>query len=423
VRRGPRALLRVGGVVAILAIALAFARKPLLHRLAAAPSVPTYEVHRVPFARHVTAEGNMRPVKSDPVSAPIIDDAPPMKIAWLAADGCQVKKDEVVARFDPTDFQKRLKDGQSDRATAEAKIEKERTDTDALLRDRDRTADLSQAELAKQEKFIAKDTLIFSRNQIIESDIDKQLWDAKKTNAEGAQKIERSLSQTKIDLLVLEQRKAEIAMQQANKGLANSEITAPHDGIFIIERDWKGNLWKVGDMVFPGLRLASLPLLDEMEVEAFVLEADAGGLSIGLSANIVLEASPDVVYPATIKNIDKLAKPRIRDVPINYFSVILALAHTDRDRMKPGQRARATLSLDERQALAVPRQAVFEKDGRQLVYVQNGGTFEERTVTLDVSSPGLVVIETGLNGGERIALRDPARPSGSHDEPLQDTPH
>jgi HlyD family secretion protein len=159
-----------------------------------------------------------------------------------------------------------------------------------------------------------------------------------------------------------------------------------------------------------------------MEVEAFVLEADAGGLSIGLPASVVLEASPEVVYQATIKNIDKLAKPRIRDVPINYFSVVLALASTDKDRMKPGQRARATMNLDERQALAVPRQAVFEKGGRQVVYLQSGSTFEERTVTLDVSSPGLVVIETGLGEGDRIALRDPTRPTGTRDDATQETP-
>jgi len=421
VRRG-RALLRSALAIAVVAVAIAFARKPLLRRLAPAPSVPTYEVRRVPFARHVTAEGNLRAVKAEAVSAPIVDDGPPMKIAWLAPDGSQVKQGEVVARFDPTDFRKRLQDGESDRATAEAKIGKERTDTGALLRDRDRTADLSQAELDKQEKFTAKDTLIFSRNQIIESEIDKELWNAKRTNAEGAQKIERSLSQTKIDLLELEKRKAEIAMLQANKGLASAEIAAPHDGIFIIERDWRGNLWKVGDTVWAGLRLASLPLLDDMEVEAFVLEADAGGLSIGLPASVVLEASPEVVYQATIKNIDKLAKPRIRDVPINYFSVVLALASTDKDRMKPGQRARATMNLDERQALAVPRQAVFEKGGRQVVYLQSGSTFEERTVTLDVSSPGLVVIETGLGEGDRIALRDPTRPTGTRDDATQEAP-
>ncbi len=421
-RRGT--VLRVTGAVAMVAIAGVLLRKPLMRRLAPAPSVPTYEVHRVPFARHVTADGNLRAVNSDAISAPTIDDGPPLKIAWLACDGCQVKKDEVVARFDPTDFRKRLKDGESDRATAEAKIEKERTDTDALLRDRERTTDLSQAELGKQEKFAAKDTLIFSRNQIIESDIDKQLWNAKKDDAQKEQQIEGSLSKTKIDLLVLERRKAEIAMLQAQKGLANAEISAPHDGILIIERDWRGQLWKVGDTVWAGLRLASLPKLDDMEVEAFVLEADAGGLSIGVPAAVALEANPDATVHATIKNIDKLAKPRIRDVPINYFSVILALDHTDEDRMKPGQRVRVTMNLDERQALAVPRQAVFEKEGRQVVYVASGTGFEERTVTLDVSSPGLVVIETGLREGDRIALRDPTRPQAAAGDPAtQEPPH
>jgi len=419
-----RTLLLVAGAIAALGVALAFARKPLMRRLVAVPTVPTYDVHNVPFARHVSADGNLRAVKSDAISAPVIDDGPPLKIAWLACDGCQVHKDDVVARFDPTDFQKRLKDGESDRATAEAKIEKERTDTDALLRDRERTTDLSQAELGKQEKFAAKDTLIFSRNQIIESDIDKRLWDAKKNNAEEEQKIEGSLSRTKIDLLLLERRKAEIAMLQAQKGLANAEISAPHDGILIIERDWRGQMWKVGDTVWAGLRLASLPLLDDMEIEAFVLEADAGGLSIGLPVSVSLEANPDVVYHSTIKNIDKLAKPRIRDVPINYFSVILALEHTDRERMKPGQRVRVTMSLDERRALAVPRQAVFEKDGRQVVYVATGTTFEERTVILDVSSPGLVVIQTGLHDGDRIALRDPTRPaSATGEHGAQEPPH
>jgi HlyD family secretion protein len=188
----------------------------------------------------------------------------------------------------------------------------------------------------------------------------------------------------------------------------------------IIERDWRGNAFKVGDTVWPGNRLASLPMLDEMEVEAFVLEADAGGLSIGLPAPVTLEADPDITYKATIKNIDKLAKPRLRDVPINYFSVILALEHTDQERMKPGQRAHVSMSLDARQALAVPREAVFEKDDRKVVYVASGTGFEERAVTLDVSSPGRVVIQSGLHEGDRIALRDPTRPAGAAtDRPTQ----
>jgi multidrug resistance efflux pump len=209
-------------------------------------------------------------------------------------------------------------------------------------------------------------------------------------------------------------------MQQANKGLSQLEVRAAHDGIIVFEQDWQGNLPKVGDPAWAGERLASLPLLDEMEVEAFVLEADASGLVPGIAATVALEADPDTLYKATIKEVDSLAKPRIRDVPINYFSVTLSLERTDKTKMKPGQRARVTLLLDQQDALAVPRQAVFEKDGRKVVYV--GSDFEERPVTLGASSPGLVVVESGLHEGDRIALRDPARPGDSSHENAAEAP-
>src|SRR6202035_1438733 len=113
-----------------------------------------------------------------------------------------------------------------------------------LLRDRDRTAKLSDAELEKTRKFQSKDTLIFSRNQIIESQVDEQLSTDRKAHAEKAQTIESSLSKSKIDLLALEQRKAEIAMAHANKGLSGMAVTATHDGIIVFEPDWMGNLPK-----------------------------------------------------------------------------------------------------------------------------------------------------------------------------------
>jgi multidrug efflux pump subunit AcrA (membrane-fusion protein) len=387
--------------------ALFAARGPLLRRMAPVrATVPTYEVHRVPFVRRVGAEGNLRAVKADPVTAPLLDE--PLKIAWMAPDGSAVKKGDVVVRFDPTEFAKKLKDGQSDHATAEAKIEKERTETGALLRDRDRTVTLSDAELEKSRKFPSKDTLIFSRNQIIESQVDEQLSTDRKSHAERAQALEGSLSKSKIDLLTIEQRKADIAIARASKGLSSLEVTAAHDGIIVFDQDWAGELPKVGDTKWSGQRIATLPLLDEMEVEAFVLEADAGGLVPGLPAKVALEADPGTVYDAKIKEVDSLAKPRIRDVPINYFSVILSLDRTDKTRMKPGQRAHVTLMLDGQDALAIPRQAVFEKEGRQVVYV--GSNFEETAVKLGASSPGLVVVETGLRDGDRIALRDPTRP-------------
>jgi multidrug efflux pump subunit AcrA (membrane-fusion protein) len=80
--------------------------------------------------------------------------------------------------------------------------------------------------------------------------------------------------------------------------------------------------------------------------------------------------------------------------------------------MKPGQRVRAEIVLDERpDVLTVPRQAVFEKDGEKIVYVQNGGSWEATEVELGPSSLGRLVISSGLEPGDRIALRDPTRPA------------
>jgi multidrug efflux pump subunit AcrA (membrane-fusion protein) len=78
--------------------------------------------------------------------------------------------------------------------------------------------------------------------------------------------------------------------------------------------------------------------------------------------------------------------------------------------MKPGQAVKAVLSLEDvKDAVSVPRGAVFEKDGKRVVYKLDGGRFAPVEVTLGHSSLARVVIEKGLSAGDRIALRDPTR--------------
>ncbi len=77
--------------------------------------------------------------------------------------------------------------------------------------------------------------------------------------------------------------------------------------------------------------------------------------------------------------------------------------------MRPGQRVQADIRLEEAQdVIAIPRAALFEKDGRRLVYRQSSPRFTAVEVTVGPSSASRVVIEKGLAPGDRIALRDPA---------------
>jgi HlyD family secretion protein len=78
--------------------------------------------------------------------------------------------------------------------------------------------------------------------------------------------------------------------------------------------------------------------------------------------------------------------------------------------LRPGLLADVEIIVDKiPDAINIPNQALFEKDGRQFVYVQNlkDNHFEERTIKLAKRSESVIVIAEGLKPGEIVALGDP----------------
>jgi multidrug efflux pump subunit AcrA (membrane-fusion protein) len=63
-------------------------------------------------------------------------------------------------------------------------------------------------------------------------------------------------------------------------------------------------------------------------------------------------------------------------------------------------------------AIYVPAQAVFDKEGRTVVYVQSPAGFQERPVKVMKRSESTMVISEGLQAGELIALSDPTAGAG-----------
>lgn len=377
--------------------------------------IPVFTVKKTSFVRKVTAEGNLRATKATPIVAPMEADRP-LKISWMAEDGSYVEKDEVIIRFDSTEMLTELENGQDERLAVEVKTQKEKLASRMASQEKELATYLAELELEKTKQFQNKDPEIFSRNQIIESEIDGELSAARMEHAEASKKIEQSLSRSKLDLLAIEKRKAQLVIEKAQKGLEALEVKAPHAGIITFRKGWRGESLKVGSTVWSGQPLGEIPLLEEMEAEVFVLEVDAAGLEEGRLASVVVEAHPETVYEGKVKRVDTLPKPRQRGAPVQYFGLTVALSETDKEVMKPGQRVRATLVLDENEALVVPRQTIFDKEGVPTVYKQEGEDFVPVKVELGASSPGLVVIKSGLSEGDRIALRDPTRSPNQGEE-------
>ena len=138
---------------------------------------------------------------------------------------------------------------------------------------------LARDELDQTQRFQSRDPLIFSRNQIIESEIDEHLATAKQAHAERAKQIEGRLARSNAAVIGVERQKAELAIAHAQAALKSMEIVAPTDGIFVLERNWRGAMPKLGDSLWPGQGVAEIPILDAMEANVYVLEVEGSGLT------------------------------------------------------------------------------------------------------------------------------------------------
>ena len=375
--------------------------------------IATFKVEPITFTRRVTGEGTLKAVNSTPITVP--QNAPrPMKVAWIADEGTLLRTGDVIVKFDATDFENLLLLGREDRSTASNKLTKADAESLATRTNLGRDARLAMSELEAAKRYNFDDAEIFSRYEFIESQVDQELASNRKRHAEEVLGVRENLAGVERDLLAIEDRKAGLKIKQAEDGLQALQVVAPHDGIVVMTRNWRGDIPRVGDTLWRGQPIGEIPELASMQAEVFVLEADAAGLAKDQKATLFLEADSGSTFTGKVKTVDKVARPRIPRQPVQYFGVTVELANTNPKLMKPGARVRAILEVENQtNAFAIPRQALFEKDGKRLVYRKKGSDFEPVEVTIGSSSAGRVVVTKGLAKGDEIALEDPEKEEDS----------
>lgn len=80
--------------------------------------------------------------------------------------------------------------------------------------------------------------------------------------------------------------------------------------------------------------------------------------------------------------------------------------------LRPGMLADVEIIVEKiPDAIHIPSQAVFERDNKNFVYVRVGQKFEERPVQISKRTESTVIIASGINSGDTVAMADPtARP-------------
>jgi multidrug efflux pump subunit AcrA (membrane-fusion protein) len=133
-------------------------------------------------------------------------------------------------------------------------------------------------------------------------------------------------------------------------------------------------------------------------------------LKAGQSALIQVDAMPGRQLSGRLQQISTLASvdfsapwPFPRD-----FEVEVHLANSGRAKLRPGMSATALITVESvPDAVLVPAEAIFQKNGRTIAYVEREDKFEERTVEIGERGQRLLLVAHGLKPGERVALKDP----------------
>lgn len=381
--------------------------------------VPTGRVKRGDLDMKVFVTGELKASHSEVLTAPPIGGGA-LQITHLLHTGSVVKKGDLVIEFDPSEQHYKLEQNRSELLQAEQEITKAKADA-AVVAAQDKVAllkarfDVRRAELDVQRNELVS-TIDARKNQLA-------LEGAQRVLAELEQDVKsRSISnQATIQLAEEKRNKAKLQMDEAQGNIDKMRVVAPMDGLVALDKNegaaggffFSGMSlpeFREGDQVEPGRTVGQVIDPKEMELVAKVGELERNSIKEGQSVDIQLDALPGTMFHGTVKNVSGSNTRRFWDDDTSTkFEVSMTLASTD-ERMRPGLTARVFInSAPQKNVLYVPRQALFLKDNKRVVYVRNGSNFDTHEVKIQAENESRAAID-GITEGTEIALVDPTAP-------------
>jgi len=382
-----------------------------------APQTPTARVARGNLEVKVYGPGELRPARVTQLVVPPVSGT--LQIVHLLPTGSRVKEGDLVVEFDPSEQEYNLEQARSRLLEAEQEITKAKAD--AIVQ-----AAQDKVALLRARFDVRRAELDVSRNELLSA------IDAKK-NLLNLEEARRRLDQLEQDvasreashraaLAVLEEKrnKARLDMTVAQKNMQNMQLRATTRGLLSVKENMEGMRmfifgmsipeYRPGDLTSSGRIIAEILDIENMEVITRIAESERSNLEPGQAVQVALDALPGQTYSGKVKTVSGAVSRgdffRMSQGPTRNFDVLIELDKPD-PSMRSGITAQVTILCRQvSNALYLPRQAVFEKDGKPVVYVRSGSGFAPQEVQVKFRTESQVVIEN-LREGTEVALVNP----------------
>lgn len=201
-----------------------------------------------------------------------------------------------------------------------------------------------------------------------------------------------------------------LAIANLERLAGNSTITSPVSGTVVTLHADSSNILN------PAMPVAEIRTTEDNLIEVFVSTTNINDLSVGDVVELIfIRQSGDVLYSGTIYSIDDRAEAMVSILGVEERRVKVLIAP---DNLSSS--FRSGFDLDVRfityaaeDQMAVPRTAIFEEAGQDMVYVVENGTAVATPINLGARLRTEIVVESGLSAGD-VVIRN-ARQAGLSD--------
>lgn len=201
-----------------------------------------------------------------------------------------------------------------------------------------------------------------------------------------------SISQAQVDALRTALDVAEAQLEAARTRLNDHRIEAPFAGVVGLVDKSVGAYLNIGDSI------ATLDATDKMELTFAVPERYLGEVTQGQVLTAKTAAFPDRDFGGTLAELGTRINELSRSLPVK------ALIDNAEGRLRPGQFMSVSLTLQEREALVIPEQAVLVQGSKAFVFVADEGEARRIEVELGSREPGVVEVTKGVSSTDSIII-------------------
>lgn len=349
-----KVLIGLGGLV-VLAIAGFFVYQMFLKP----ETLLSYTIKKEDVVATLTVTGEVEAKNTQNISSTVS-----AKILSLSVDdGDRVSKGQLIARLDPVDLNARLAESRANLNQMEASLASAQSTLKEKTDEAHRYEHLYEQELISQQEYQNKAT-------------------AKNVAEEEVRRLNASIKASRA------------AINTVSSQFSNFNITSQLNGV-VTER-----IKDPGDIANPGEVIMTLVDPNNIEVIAKIEEMDLARVTVGNSAQVVLDALPEKILTGTITRIGHDVDPEDGTLE----AAISIPPQAESISILPGMTADINIITNEiKNAIVVPATALRLENNQAVVYKFNGNKIAQHPVKAKRISLEYFQITDGLNIGDNIA--------------------